>query len=321
MARIAAVGLLAAAAAGGVEANGEDRSGSAEPKLPFKLSYSVQTGEVESNQLTIDPEGVVTASIAHSVPGSPVRAIGRYRLAAGPSDPDLVAIGNVIAENGLAGGRPYTTSTHPGGRYLRFVFEKDGKEIEHVVDATVPLPDALGDLAGRLTPLLARVGLAAPQRAVSIQLDLAPSSAAPGGQMRITLDTRNAGPFGTEIRNFAGFREGGADELRINFWTPPAHAGEPPKFVSTLDLAGKEWRVAEGKSVRPKDPYLKLEGKGSLRAWTDIRVPEADPGALLASLVYYAHVESKAEQSNDDLVVGFYHADPVNVTILPRPPR
>src|SRR5258706_6737745 len=140
-----AAGLLLAAAAV-VEANGEGPSGGAEPKLPYKLLYSVQTGEVESNELTIDPQGVVTASIAHSVPGSAIRAIGRYSLAAGPSDPDLVAIGKWIVGTGLAVGSPYTTPTQAAGRYVRFVVEVDGKETTHVVDAADPLPDALGML-------------------------------------------------------------------------------------------------------------------------------------------------------------------------------
>ena len=72
---------------------------------------------------------------------------------------------------------------------------------------------------------------------------------------------------------------------------------------------------------RAKDPYIKLEGQGSIRVWTEIRVPEAAPGALLAGLVYHAHAVSDAERRNDDLVVGLYRADPVNLTIVPAPAR
>jgi hypothetical protein len=315
---VAAGVLFAAAAAAAGVPNDEGRSGNGEPKMPYKLFYSVQTGEVETNQLTIEPEGVVTASIAHSVPGSPVRAIGRYYRAAGPSDPELVAIGKVIAENGLVGGKEYTTSAQYGGRYVLFVIEVDGKETKHVADATAALAGPLEALAEKLTALMVRVGLKAPQRAVSMLVEFTPVAAVPGDRLRITLDVRNAGPFRTEIRNFAGFRQGGADGLKLNFWKPPATAGEPPEFAWSLDLTGNEWHVAERKALRPKDAYLKLDGPGSLRAWAEVRLPKADPGPLLADLVYYAHAESEAEQSNDDLVVGFYRAEPVNVTILPR---
>jgi hypothetical protein len=321
MKRIAAGMLLATLGGARVGADGAGRSGDGELTMPYKLFYSFQTGEVETNQLTIDQGGVVTASIAHSVPGSVVRTIGRYYLTAGPADPDLLAIGKQIADDGLASGQPQTTSARYGGRYALFIIEVDGRETKHVVDATEPIPGALGTLSEKLTALMARVGLKAPQRAVSIHLELDPTAAAPGDRMRITLDVRNAGPFRTQIRNFAGFRRGGADSIKINFWTPPEHAGEAPEFAWTLDLAGNEWHVAERKTVRPKDAYLTLEGPDSLRAWTEIRLPKTDPGPLLADFAYYAHIESEAEQTNDDLVCGFYRADPVNLTISPRPAR
>jgi len=59
IARIAAVGLLAAGAAVAVKANGEDSSGSGEPKLPPKLSYFVQTGEVEIRRQVGESERVL----------------------------------------------------------------------------------------------------------------------------------------------------------------------------------------------------------------------------------------------------------------------
>jgi hypothetical protein len=310
--------FVAAAAAAHVAVHGDGRSGDVEMKMPYELFYSVDMGEVETNQVTIRPDGVVTLAIAHSVPGSPVRAIGRYYQAVGPTDPELVAIGELIAARGLVTGKLNTTSAQFGGRYTLFVIESDGKEAKHVVDARSPLPEPLAALEERLNALTARVAIKAPQRAVSMQLHLDPAAIAPGDRVRVTLDVRNAGSFRTEIRNFAGFRRHGADTLKVNFWKPAATAGEPPEFAWSLDLTGNEWRIAERTAIRSKDPYVKLEGPGSLRAWTEIRFPKADPGPLLADLVYHAHAESEAEQSNDDLVVGFYRAEPVNVTILPR---
>jgi hypothetical protein len=307
---IAAAVLFAAAASGG-----------GEPKLPYKLTYEIQTGVAEANQLAIDPSGVVTASIAHSVPGSPIRMLGRFSVAMGPSDPDLVAIGTLIESYGLAVVRPYTSPQRDGALYALFTIEKDGKETKHVADTAAMLPDPLEDLAVALTNLTSRVAQKAPQRAVSIRAELDPTSAAPGGRVRVTLDIRNAGPSPAELRNLAGFRQGGADELKLDLWTPPASAGGVPILVTTVGLAGSEWHLAEGKALRTKDPYLKLEGQGSIRVWTEIRVPEAAPGALLAGLVYHAHAVSEAERRNNDLVVGLYRADPVNLTIVPAPAR
>ena len=314
--------LLAASMAAGVGVNGEGPSEKkGEPMLPYKLSFSVQTGELEANQLTIDHEGVVTASIGYSVPGSPVRAIGRFSLAAGPSDPELVAIGTMITQGRLTTGRPHATAQQPGRRYMRLDIEMDGKESKHIVDTAAVPPESLGNLAVNLTRLMTRVGAEAPQRAVSIKPEFAPTAGAAGDRLRVTLDVRNAGPLRTEIRNFAGFRRGGNDSLRIEFWKPAATTGQLRSFAGALDLTGEEWRVAENTSIRPRDPYLKLEGSGSLRAWTEIRLPKSEPGPLLAELVYYAHVDSDAEKGNDGLVVGTYRAEPVSVTILPPPAR
>jgi hypothetical protein len=317
---IAAGVLLIASAALADDAKVEGGTGAGEPK-PYKLSFSIQTGEAESNQVTIDPKGVVTTSIAYSVPGSPLRAIGRSSLAAGPSDADLVAIGKQIADDFLASGRPYWTQQVAGYLYVLLDIEQDGKETKHVVNAAEPVPEALGAVVQSLTELMSRVALKAPQRAVSIQAKLDRESASPGDRVRLTLDIRNGGSLPAELRNFARFGQSRGGELKIEYWIPPERSGDPPRFVSSVDLAGNEWRAADGGSFRANDPYLKLGGAGSLRVWTEIRVPEAAPGAMNANLVYHAHAAAEAERGKDALVVGLYGADPVTLTIVPRPAR
>lgn len=319
---IAAGVLFIAAAAMADDTNTKAGSGpeAGKAKLPYKLSFSIQTSEAESNQVTIDPKGVVTTSIAYSAPGSPIRAIGRSSLAAGPSDPDLVAIGKQIDDDRLASGRPYAPQV-AGGPHLLLDIEQDGKATKHVVDANLPLPDSLGGVAQSLTELMSRAALKAPQRTVSIHPKLDPESAAPGDRVRLTLEIRNGGPSRAELRNFAGLGQGGGGELKVDFWIPPARSGDAPKFISSVDLAGNEWHGAEGTSFRAKDPYLKVEGAGSLRVWTEIRVPEAVPGALHADLVYHAQPATEAERAKDALVVGLYRADPVTLTIAPRAAR
>jgi hypothetical protein len=318
---IAAGVLFLAAAAGAADPKDEGEAGKGESTLPYKLSYSIQTGEAESNQVTIDPKGVVTASIAYSAPGSTIRTIGRSTLAAGPSDPDLVAIGKTIAVDDLANGRPYTAPQAAGHLYVLLDIEQDGKVTKHVVNAAAPLPEALGAVTQTLAELMARAANKAPQRTVSIHPKLDPETAAPGDRVRLTLDIRNGGSSRADLRNFAGFGRGGAGELKVQFWTPPARPGAPPKLVSSVDLAGNEWHAADGTTFRAKDPYVKLPGAGSLRVWTEIRVPEAVPGALQADLVYHASAAKEAERGNDALVVGLFRADPVPLTIMPPPAR
>jgi hypothetical protein len=311
--------IAAAAVADDTKAGSGPEAG--EAKLPYKLSYSIQTGEAESNQVAIDPKGVVTTSIAYSVPYGPIRAIGRSTLAAGPSDPDLVAIGKAIAVDELASGRPYAAPQQAGVLYVLLDIEQDGKETKHAVNAAEPIPEALGGVAQSLTELMSRAALKAPQQAVSFHPKLDRETASPGDRVRVTLDIRNGGSSRADIRNFAGFGQGGGGELKIDFWIPPAGSADAPKFVSSVDLAGNAWHGADGTSFRAKDPYLKLEGAGSLRVWTEIRVPEAVPGALNANLVYHAHPATEAERGKDALVVGLYGADPVTLTIVPRAAR
>jgi hypothetical protein len=315
---LAAGVLFFAAAAVADDTKADDGSKAGEAKLPYKLSYSIQTGEAESNQVAIDPKGVVTTSIAYSVPYAPIRAIGRSTLAAGPSDPDLVAIGKAIAVDNLASGRPYTVPQQAGILYVLLDIEQDGKETKHAVNAAEPIPEALGGVAQMLWELMSRAALKAPQQAVSFHPKLDRETAAPGDRVRVTLDIRNGGSSRADLRNFAGFGQNGAGEFKVDFWIPPARSGEPPKFVSSVDLAASEWHVADGTAFKGKDPYLKLPGAGSLRVWTDIRVPEALPGALQADLVYHAHAPKEAERGNDALVVGLYRADPMKPTIAPR---
>jgi hypothetical protein len=318
---IAAGVLLVAAAAVADDTKGKDGAGEGE-KLPYKLTYSIQTGDNESNQVAVDTKGVVTTSIAYSVQYSPIRAIGRSTLEAGPSDPDLVAIGKTIAVDQLANGRPYATPQEAGTLYVVLDIEQDGKQTKHVVDAVAPLPDPLGGVAVMLWDLMTRAALKAPQRAASFHPKLDRETAAPGDRIRLTVDIRNGGSSRADLRNFAGFGQNGAGEFKVDFSIPPANRGEPPKFVSSVDVAGSEWHVADGTALRAKDPYLKLPGSGSLQVWTDIRVPEvALPGALQASLVYHAHAAKESERGNDALVVGLYAADPVPLTIVPRPAR
>ena len=164
--------------------------------------------------MTIDSKGVVTTSIANSVPGSPIRAIGRSSLAAGPSDPDLVAIGKQIADDDLASGRPYTTSQKPETSMCCSTSSRTEKATKHVVNAAEPVPEALGAVVHSLTELMSRAALKAPQRTVSIHPKLDPESAAPGDRVRLTLDIRNGGPSRAELRNFAGFGQGGGGEAQ-----------------------------------------------------------------------------------------------------------
>ncbi len=51
------------------------------------------------------------------------------------------------------------------------------------------------------------------------------------------------------------------------------------------------------------------------------RLTRIAAGVLFADLVCYAHPASEAEQGNDELVVGLYRTDPVNLTISPQPKR
>ena len=57
-----------------------------------------------------------------------------------------------------------------------------------------------------------------------------------------------------------------------------------------------------------------LEGEGS----PELQLQETALHPLAAELVFYSHVESEDERKNGDLVVGEYHADPVELRILPR---
>lgn len=287
--------------------------------MSYRLFYSVQTGEVQSNQLTITPDGVVTASIRYSKPGTPVRAIGRYYLVAGISDPEIVAVEKIIRDYQLIGMPPLRCSPRYGGRYTLFIIEADGQKAQHVADTTAPLPQPLSVLEEKLQPLMARAGVEGAQRAVSIRLGFGPDAVAPGDPLRITLELQNAGKFDADIRSFVGFRQGGADVLKINFWRPPAQATGDPDYSWSLDLTGKEWLVAERKTLRDKE-LLRLSGNGTLKTWTNIRMPKAQPEKLVAELVYYSHTESEEEQKSNDLVVGEYHADPVMLTVLPRKP-
>lgn len=311
-------GAAALAAVFAVCADGAERGGTGETRMNYRLFYSVQTGEVESNQLTIRPDGVVTASIRYSAPGSPVRALGRYYKVVGESDADVLSVGALIRERHLLGGEVFTTALRYGGRYTLFVIEADGAKTTHMLNAKAPLPEPLGALEAKLLPLLARVGAEAPQRAVSVRLGLEPRAVAPGDELKVTLELSNAGPFPADIRNFAAFREGASDVLKLNLWTPPKAPGEDPDFAWALDLVGREWLFSERKALRAKDPYLKLPAHGSVTVWTTLRVPKTAPGPVAAELVFYSHVESEDERKNSDLVVGEYHADPVELRLLPR---
>jgi hypothetical protein len=284
--------------------------------MSYSLFYSIQTGEVQSNQLTITADGVVTASIGNSKPGTPVRAIGRYYLPVGTSDPEITAIEKVIRDYDLVRIAPFKCAGRYGGRYSLFVIEADGLKTQHIADTADPLPQPLSILEEKLQPLFARVGVEGAQRAVSMRLGFSPDTVTPGDPVRITLEVQNGGKFDAEIRNFAGFRQGGADVLKINFWRPPVPPSGDPDYSWSLDLTGKEWLVAERKTLKSKG-FARLSSHGSLKAWTNVRMPKANPEKLIAELVYYSHEESEEEDSSD-LVVGEYHADAVILTVLPR---
>jgi len=288
--------------------------------MSYGLFYSVQTSEASYNELTIGRDGVVTASIQFTAPGWPVRALGHYYMDAVPGDVDLIRIRELIHETGLALGESFLCQARFGGRYKMFCIEWEGNETCHSADIMAPLPQPLVSLESLLVPLFARVGLKAPQRTLSINLSFKPVAVAPGSNLRIVLEIINRGPFPTVFRNFAGFLDKGTDRLIINFWIPPEREGEAPVFVWTMNLSGREWLVAERQALRSKDAYLRIDMHGSLRTWTDVRMPKAMEGRLLAELVFISHMESEEEEENSDLVVGEYHTDPVELAIL-RPAR
>ena len=78
------------------------------------------------------------------------------------------------------------------------------------------------------------------------------------------------------------------------------------------------------RTERPSEPKTRTSSWKARDRFASGRrsvLPEAIPGALRANFVYHAHPATEAERGKDALVVGLYGADPVTLTIVPRPAR
>ncbi len=283
--------------------------------MSFGIYYSVQTGETEHNQLTIRPNGVVTAWITYSIPGTAIRSLGHFYMATEAGDLDLLEIERLCRNEGLLDGTPYTSESRYGERLTFFEIEAEGKTIQHYIDTLDPFPDSLAMVEERLQPVFRRVARDGAQRAVSFRLGFEQAKISPGADTTAFLEITNAGSFPAEIRNFAGFQRGGPDVLKIDFWVPSKSPGGSPVFLSDFDLSGREWLIADRKSLRSTNPYLRLAAGQILKTWTEFRMPKSEPGLNFAELIYYAHSESDEEGENNDFIVGEFHADPVKITV------
>jgi len=286
-------------------------------KNEFTLWYSTQEGEMEKNQLTLDADGSATVMITHSRPGSPLRALGWFYSKLDSMDPHIISLKRIINEYELFTINPFQVAPIPGLRAKNFSIKKNGREINHYVDASKDLPVGLAELEMSIYSLINRLGSDA-KRTMEIGIQVLPNRLAWGDNLRVMLEISNDGVAPTFIRNFAGFRGKSIDLIKLNIWYQfiDEIGKERYEYIGVLDLNNREWLVDDRKAVNSSDLYLEIAPDSTQKVWAIVRCPKIVPKAYLAQLVYYAApLSEQEEQSLPHLVVGEYHSDTVPLVI------
>jgi len=288
-------------------------------KTGYSLWYTYQTHETEGNYIIIDTEGNVTGNVKYTKHGISPRALGWFYLPLGHDDPDLAAIGSLIRKNELIGGKVFLMAPSFGMRTKIFSIEADGKEARHVLDAMQPLPEDFIEVERVIARLFTRLS-SAPLRVLSMDVTFEPDKIAPGEKVKASFEFRCMGKFPLEFRNPARVAQGPGVSLRLNLWKKTKDdEGEHLVYVTAVDLAGKEFLVAEKKAVPSGETFLHIPSGESMRMWTSLRLPKLDPEKYIIEAIYIGSPASREEQMRrNDLVTGEFHADIKELTIMKK---
>lgn len=290
-----------------------------EKTMGYTFWYAVQVSGIERNYLTIDADGNITAQIKESQSGDSLRALGWYYLLASSDDPDTSKIRRLIYEKRLIDSPDFSRPLARGMRLKVFSIKADGKKAIKYIDAMKPVPNELAEIEQVVFRLFERLA-STPLRTLAIDVSSEPVQIKTGDNMRINLEFLNTGKFPTEFRNPATFTETSSSSLRINFWKKVRNENDEliDEYESTLDLAGKEFLLSDRQAVPSTEQFLRIQPGEKLNMWTTIRFPKLTPGNYTLEAIYYGSPRTKSEETRHDLIVGEYHADLKEITVLKK---
>lgn len=286
----------------------------------YTFWYSKQISEIDRDYIMIDAKGNVTGNVKFSQSGGEPREVGWFFLPLHFDDPDLTAIGRLIWEKKLIGGKVHEYPFRPGMREKVFSIKAGGLEARHSFNAMVPLPEEISMVEEVVDRLFQRLK-DGPLRTFSIAVALEPLQGTPGSMLRLNFEIRNSGKFPAEIPNPALFTAKGPGMIRINIWKTAANnsAESSDEYVTTIDLAGYEFLAAERKAVPSDKSHLVISPKEKIRFWTTIAVPNLKPDLYELEIVYYGGPLPDDEMvKHPDRISGEYHANPIKIVILKK---
>jgi len=284
----------------------------------FEFWYIYQLYEFEKNSLIVRGQDAI-GEIRVAESGVPPDGLGAFHLKLEENDFDLKRLRELTRQHGLLDNGPPSTPFRVGTQSKFFYFKLEGKSQTYRYDTREPTPVALEEVEDIAFRLLERVG-EGPLRTLTVELSLMPPAVRPGEELKITVDFRSKGKFGTEFRNPAQFVENGPDSLSLNFWTrvKDDSGQELTQYEHTIKLTGNEFLVAERKALDSGEPRVCLKPTDLLRCWTTLRLPKYSPGEYLVELVYYSRPKEESEKEMHDLIVGQYHASLKTLKVLTR---
>ena len=281
----------------------------------YWFSYTMQESEQENNSLTIDFEGKVSAFIEFTEMNLSPRSLGNFSFSPGHNDPDLLEIGRLIKDKKMVGGDVYMQPPSFGGRSKFFEIKAEGHEVLHDMNPSLPMPDAFNEVETVVERLFER-SAESPLRTLSMDIFFDPQLVKRGDLLKIYIEFCNAGKFPTEFRNPIK----SSSSLRINLWKKVKDVkGELiHEFDSVIDLAGQEFLFNERQAVPSNKPFLLIQPGDRMRMLTTIRYPKSKPGMIFAEAIYYSKPKTNAEYERQDLIVGEYHTDLRQITIVKK---
>ena len=281
----------------------------------YWFSYTMQESEQENNSLTIDFEGKVTGFIEFAEMNLSPRSLGIFTFSPGHNDPDLLEIGRLIKDNKMVGGDVYIQPPSFGGRSKFFEIKAGGYEVLHDMNPSLPMPDAFIAVETVVERLLER-SEESPLRTLSMEINFDPQLVKSGDLLKIYIEFYNAGKLPTEFRNPIS----SSSSLRINLWRNVKDVkGELiHEFESVIDLAGKEFLFNKRQAVPTNKPFLLIQPGDRMGLFTTIRYPKSNPGIFFAEAIYYSNPKTNAEYERKDLIVGEYHTDLRQITIVKK---